>query len=146
MKKTLVFCLFLCFYCNALAGQELVRTKNQYTYNNKTLSTKELKTLYKKHPLALKHFKKANRKFAFSSGCILLGGVYLGNRLGYLSATGDLDGKGIGFGTAGVLIGILISSGTEDQYNKAVTLFNQKKNPQLKITPSKKGVGVVFNF
>mgnify|MGYP001591786933 FL=1 len=146
MKKFLLLSLLLYCCLNTLSAQELVRTKNKYTYKDQILSAKELKHLYQSTPQAYQHYKKANRKFALSSGLIVLGGVYLGGRLGYLTSTGNLEWKEASLGAGLVLIGIWVSSGTNEEYNKAVTLFNQKKSAGLKITPSKKGLGVVFRF
>ena len=54
--------------------------------------------------------------------------------------------EGSGFGCQPSAYWTMVSSGTNEEYNKAVTLFNQKKSAGLKITPSKKGLGVVFRF
>jgi hypothetical protein len=106
VKKFLLLSLLLYYSLNTLSAQELVRTKNKYTYKDQILSAKELKHLYQSTPQAYQHFKKANRKFALSSGLIVLGGVYLGGRLGYLTSTGNLEWKEAGLGASLVLIGL----------------------------------------
>jgi len=147
MKK-LFFLYFFLLMGTSLWSQNLVREKWQYRLDDKVITHKEVKQLYKKVPQAHQYFKKAQTKLRISSGLILLGAAFTGERIGRLTATGEItwNKAGIGLGVLG--LGIVSSIGLNKKYDKAVTIYNQQKSKKTSFTlkTSTRGLGVTIQF
>jgi len=146
--KTFPYLLFLLITGPYLMGQDLVRENWQYRLDDKAITKKEVKQLYKKVPNAYKQFKKAQIQLSVSSGLILLGGTYTGERIGRFTATGDITWNQAGIGLGVLALGIVSSIGVNKKYNKAVQVYNQQKSKKttVKWTPSKQGLGIIVCF
>jgi|GEM_PF-1897590 len=147
MKK-LFFLYFFLLMGTSLWSQNLVREKWQYRLDDKVITHKEVKQLYKKVPQAHQYFKKAQTQLRISSGLILLGAAFTGERIGRLTATGEItwNKAGIGLGVLG--LGIVSSIGLNKKYDKAVTIYNQQKSKKTSFTlkTSTRGLGVTIQF
>ena len=147
MKK-LFFLYFFLLMGTSLWSQNLVREKWQYRLDDKVITHKEVKQLYKKVPQAHQYFKKAQTQLRISSGLILLGAAFTGERIGRLTATGEItwNKAGIGLGVLG--LGIVSSIGLNKKYDKAVTIYNQQKSKKTSFTlkTSTSGLGVTIQF
>ncbi len=108
-------------------GQSLTRKNWQYYLEGNPLSYQEVKELYQSVPQALKQHKKAQFQFGISSGLLLLGSAYTGERLGRWTATGQLDLKQTGIGLGVFALGLVTSMGLHKKYDQAVFLYNSQK-------------------
>ena len=96
--KTTFICLVFLLIAPAIWSQNLVRKNWRYQLEDKPLSYKEVKQLYKSVPQILQQHKKAQLQFGISSGLFLVGGAYTGGRIGHLTATEELEFKQAGIG------------------------------------------------
>jgi hypothetical protein len=126
MKTIFFSCLFFVVGFSVW-GQSLTRKNWQYHLEGNPLSNQEVKELYHSVPQALKQHKKAQLQFGISSGLLLLGGAYTGERLGRWTATGQLDLKQTGIGVGVVALGLVSSIGLHKKYDRAVSLYNNQK-------------------
>jgi len=76
--KTFVVCSLFLFLCPSLWSQNLVRKNWRYSLEGKTLTSKEVKKMYRSVPLALEQYQKAQIQFGVSSGLILAVGALHG--------------------------------------------------------------------
>ena len=148
MKTYIGLFFILLFISNKVQSQQLERTKQGYRYNQQFIDKKKLKSLYQKHPDALRSYKKGTQKYGVSSGLIGLGGALLGGNMGYYTATGNFRWKGSSIGLGMVLLGIYTSKGMYKDFDTAVRLFNKKNNTKKPVTlsPSSENLGIQIQF
>ena len=146
--KTTFICLVFLLIAPSIWGQTLVRKNWRYQLEDKPLSYKEVKQLYKSVPQALQQHKKAQLQFGISSGLLLVGGAYTGVRIGHLTATGELEFKQAGIGLGILALGFASSIGLNKKFDRAVTLYNQRKakKTSFKWEPSQQGIGIKVSF
>lgn len=144
--KTFVVCSLFLFLCPSLWSQNLVRKNWRYSLEGKTLTSKEVKKMYRSVPLALEQYQKAQIQFGVSSGLILAGGAYTGGRIGRYTATGELELKQAGIGLGILALGFASTIGLNKKYDTAVRHYNQQKGNKISFKWDQQGIGLKVSF
>jgi hypothetical protein len=149
-----LFIIFISLHTKAQDSLSYNKIDKMVYQNNEILSSGDLFTLMRPHPVALKHLQASRDSPRFATPLAISGGFAIGFAVGTFLVKQKMPWPLLGAGAALLTGGILLHSRSfsqlrkaVDSYNSTIGLTSERKTPfEFSLAVNQYGLGMNFKF